>query len=385
MAEFGGEGTLIKIAIFCIAMSVMSTCLFMLYDDGSSDYDYDTINAYRDQLTTFSGGQLVNQNPWVLNGVYTPFEPANVAPSDIDDHIERDGNNSIGWLYGQKIENYAYLGEAVDIRLDPNQKSNQLLTVGQPYEYEYISGKSWWNGGNEYGITLMNTEVVKYLALQAWGLGIDVGIDATYGYDTISGSANNWNYTGYRYTFDPTLPFLDEGSAKDGRLSLVWYQLPDDTGLSGALEVYGSRGNEQIKLGTISAKSIVTAIRSSAGYVQVFDFNFEGTHLNLTIRFDPTVYESYNSLQAAWDAGAWSMAISSASSGNFFDVENSNAFSITAGSAIDTFIQIYTFDYLHFTENGWAEFIMWLLVGLPMTMGLLFITIRLVGGVFKIF
>ena len=78
------------------------------------------------------------------------------------------------------------------------------------------------------------------------------------------------------------------------------------------------------------------------------------------------------------------MAIASASAGNFFDVENSNAFSVTAGSAFDTFIKIYTFDYPEF-ENGWVNFIMWLLVGLPMTMGLLFITLRLVGGVFKIF
>mgnify|MGYP003307731408 CR=1 FL=1 len=78
------------------------------------------------------------------------------------------------------------------------------------------------------------------------------------------------------------------------------------------------------------------------------------------------------------------MAISSASAGNFFDVENSNAFNVTAGSMLDTFVQIYTFEYPHF-DNSWMEFIMWILVGLPMTLGMLLITMRLVGGVFKIF
>ena len=380
MAEGGGERTLIKIAIFCIAVSVMSTCLVSMYVGGSGDYDYDAINAYRAELVDFSGGQLVNDNPWVLNGVYTPFTPGSIPDEDIPDHIERDGGRTTGWLFGDKITNYQYLGEVADIKLDPNQKSNQLLTVGDPFNYEYRNGKSWWNGGNDLGVTILNPSVVRWFS-SVTGIG---NVSENYGYETVSGSANNWNYTGYRYTFDPVLPFNSQASAKDGRLSLVWYQIPGDTGLSGALEIYADKNHEQIKLGRISASDIINTFRSSEGYVQVFDFNFEGTHLNLTIRFDPTVYNSYNTLQAAWDAGAWSMAISSASAGNFFDVENSNSFNVTAGSAFDTFIQIYTFDYPHF-QDTWIEFIMWMLVGLPMTLGMLFITLRLVGGIFKIF
>ena len=375
----GDAGTLTKIAIFCIAMSVLSTCLVTMYVAGSSDYDYDTINAYRSELSTFSGGQLVNDTPWVLNGVYTPFTPGTIADEDIPYHIERDGNRTTGWLFGEKITSYPYLGQVADIKLDKNQKSNQLLTVGNPTDYRYRNGLEWWNGGNDWGVTVLDPGVVKFFA----DLFTDTDT-SDIGYTTVSGSANNWNYTGYRYTFDPVLPFSNQASSKDGRLSLVWYQIPGDTGLSGALEIYADRDHEQIKLGSISASDIISVFRSSEGYVQTFDFDFEGTHLNLTIRFDPTVYNSYSTLQAAWDDGAWAMAISSASAGNFFDVENSNAFSVTAGSALDTFVQIYTFDYPHF-DNSWVELIMWLLVGLPMTLGLLFITLRLVGGVFKIF
>lgn len=381
LADGSGERTLIKIAIFCIAMSVMSTCLVAMYVEGSGDYDYDTINAYRSQLTDFSGGQLVNDTPWVLNGVFTPFTPGSIPDSEIPNHIERDGNRTTGWLFGQKITNYQYLGQVADIKLDPNQKSNQLLTVGNPVDYSFQNGRSWWNGGNEWGVSIVDADIIRWFS-QTTGIG-DISED--YGYEITTGAANNWNYTGYRYTFDPVLPFNDsQASTKDGRLSVVWYQIPGDTGLSGALEIYADKDHEQIKLGRISANDIIHAFRSSEGYVQIFDFNFEGTHLNLTIRFDPTVYNNYNTLQAAWDAGSWSMAVSSASAGNFFDIENSNAFNVTAGSAFDTFIQIYTFDYPHF-ENTWVEFVMWLLVGLPMTMGLLFITMRLVGGVFKIF
>ena len=378
MAEGGGEKTLIKIAIFCIAMSMISTVLVTVYVSGSSDYDYDTISMYRSQLADFSGGQLVNDNPWVLSACYTPFTPGTIADSDIPNHIEDDNGQSIGWLFGESIA-YSYIGEVARIKLDPSQKSNQLLTVGDPTSYEYQNGKEWWAGNNEWGVDL-----------SGWGRFL---IEATgntpgedYGVTYASGQANNWNYTGYRYVFDPVLPFNDQGSSKDGRLSLVWYQIPGDTGLSGALEVYGAdKSGNQIKLGSISASEIIQAFRSTVGYVQVFDFDFEGTHLNLTIQFDPTVYNSYSSLQAAWDAGMWSMAISSASAGNFFDVETSNAFNATAGSMLDTFIDIYTFQYPHFSNNSWAEFLLWMLVGLPMTLALLFISLRLVGGVFKIF
>ena len=371
------DSALIKLAIFCIAMSVMTTCLISMYVGGSSDYSYDTINGYRSELVEFSGGQLVNDNPWVLSGVFTPFTPGTIADSDIPNHIENDNGQSIGWLFGENITTYPYLDKVTGIKLDPNQKSNQLLTVGDKTNWSYQNGKEWWAGGNDYGVDLSG--IGRFFIELAGNDSSDYG--AIYE----SGQANNWNYTGYRYVFDPVLPFNSEASAKDGRLSIVWYQLPTDSGLSGALEIYAASADQnQIKLGTISASTIISAFRSTTGYVQVFDFNFEGTHLNLTIQFDPTVYNNYATLQAAWDAGAWSMAISSASAGNFFDVENSNAFNITAGSMLDTFVEIYTFDYPHF-QDSWMEFIMWLLVGLPMTLGMLFITMRLVGGVFKIF
>lgn len=380
MADQGDAHTLAVIAIFCIAMSVMTTCLVTVFVSGSSDYDYDTINAYRSELVTFSGGQLVDDNPWVLSAVYTPFTPGTIPDSDIPNHIENDNGQSSGWLFGENVTTYPYIGEVANIKLDHDQMSNQLLRQGENVSYEYRNGRSWWNGGNDAGVTILNPDLVRWFS-SVTGIG---DVDENYGYEVSSGTVNNWNYTGYRYVFDPVLPFNDQASAKDGRLSIVWYSIENDSGISGALEIYGSKNNEVIKYGEISSKDIVNTFLSTAGYVQVFDFNFSGTHLNLTIRFDPTVYNSYSTLQQAWDAGAWSLAVSSASAGNFFDVETSNSFNATAGSMLDTFIQIYTFDYPHF-EESWVEFVMWMLVGLPATLGMLFVTIRLVGGVFKIF
>lgn len=381
----GDDNQLMKVAVFCIAFSIISTTLASMYILGNGDYDYDTMSAYRSDLVDFSGGQLVNDTPWVLDSVYTPFIPGSVPDDQIEDHIEYDRGRTTGWLFGEKIADYPGIGEVVDIKLDPEQKSNQLLTVGSPYSWEYEVGREWWAGDNPYGIDLSGA---GGYVINAWNYITQNELYTdTSGYGVIynSGTANNWAYTGYRYVFDPTLPFSGEGSTTDGRLSLVWYDIVTDTGLSGALEIYSDSNHEQILLGRISANDILAAFQTTTGYSSVFDFNFEGTVLNLVIRFSPTVYNTYSSLKDAWDAGAWSMAISSPSAGNFFDVENSNAFNITAGSAFDTFVDIFTFETPRFTDEPWVAVILWLMCGLPMTLGMLCVTMRLVGGVFKIF
>lgn len=381
----GDDNQLMKVAVFCIAFSILSTVLASMYIMGSGDYDYDTMSAYRSDLTEFSGGALVNDTPWVLTGVFTPFTPGTIPDDQIENHIEYDNGRSTGWLYGEKIEDYPGIGEAVDIKLDPGQKSNQLLTVGNPYSWEYQTGREWWAGDNPYGVDL--SPIGKW-AIQTWNYITEnqTYTDTTgYGIQYNSGTANNWAYTGYRYVFDPTLPFSGEGSTVDGRLSIVWYDMDTDSGLSGALEIYTTADDEQVLLGRISSTEILSAFQSTTGYSSIFDFKFEGTTLNLVIRFLPTVYSSYSSLKAAWDAGAWSMAISSPSAGNFFDVEHSNAFNVTAGNAFDTFIDIFTFKTPEFTNDPWVAVIMWLMCGLPMTLGMLCVTMRLVGGVFKIF
>ena len=382
----GDDNQLMKVAVFCIAFSIISTVLASMYIGGQGDYDYDTMSAYRSELAEFSGGALVNDTPWVLTSVYTPFIPGSVPDEQIPDHIEYDNGRSTGWLFGQKITDYQYIGEVADIKLDPNQKSNQLLTIGNPYSWEFETGREWWAGDNPYGIDL--SPIGKW-GIQTWNYITqnELYTDTSgYGITYNSGTANNWNYTGYRYVFDPIMPFSGEGSTVDGRLSVVWYDLGNsDSGLSGALEIYTTADDEQVLLGRISSSEILGAMQTTTGYSSIFDFKFEGTTLNLVIRFLPTVYNSYSSLQAAWDAGAWSMAISSPSAGNFFDIEHSNAFNVTAGNAFDTFIDIFTFQQPEFVNDPWVSVIMWLMCGLPMTLGMLCVTMRLIGGVFKIF
>lgn len=371
----GDASTLTKIAIFCITFSMISTMLCAVFASGTGDYDYDAIKYYQSELSEFSGGNLVNDTPWVLTSVMTPFVPGEYG-ADIENHIDSDG-----WLYGTSIA-YAEIGKASNISLSTTQKSNQKLSVGDPYSYNYKTGEEWWKGAVDVATNLFQTETWAFIK----GLNT-LGVYEGDGYTYNSGNASNWNYTGYRYVFDPTLPFSDSTSSKDGSLSIVWYDYDNESGISGGLVIYGSNNEDDtVILADYSASDIIAGYQVSNGYATTYDFNFDGTHLNLSVKFNPDAIQTYGSLRAAWDAGAWTMAISSASAGNYFDVDNSNAFTTTAGTMFDTFIQIFTFDYPKFQGEGqWANIVLWLLVGLPMTMGLLCVTMRTVGGIFKVF
>ena len=357
MASYGDDATLMKVAVFAISISLICTLGISIMLVETGDYDYEDIQAYRNDLINFSGESMVNNSPWVLTHVFTPWDPSTPANSQ---------HYSDGWLYGTEITNYPDLNKSADIHMDPNYKSTVPITYSrEAASYQERSGTEWW----------ADIPVINYIAE---GLGFD-----PYTYKTVT--ANNWNYVGYRYVMDPTLPFADDPdtpSSRDGSLSLVWYTFNGQEGISGGLDIYGGRSGasgDVIKLASYSATDIIANYNQDSQYATVYDFDFEGTHLNLSIRFDPQVIESGTPLMQAWSEGSWSFAISSISAGNFLDVQNSTAYADSVGNMADTFIKIFTFN-IPDLGNSWAGMILWLMCGLPMTIAMLCVTLRLISA-----
>ena len=363
MGAVGDDGLLVKIAIFGFAMSLICTAGFAILLQPNGDYSYDEINEGREQLISFSGQSMINQTPWKLTHVYTPWYEG--MPTNVD---------SDGWLYGeeisaQELEPYGPMAFA-DIKLDPNQKSSVPLTYTD-VTYTGQTGWKWWTPNSQN--QLRNWLVAPIANVLHFGFGLDEKI-----YGDIN--THTWNYTGYRYVFDPTLPFSnedDEGrtNSVDGSLSIVWYTYNGQEGLSGGLIIYGG----DVLLANYSATDIVADYNTTSGYATVYDFDFGGTVLTLSIRFDQNAIEEGMNLMEAWTVGNWSMAIISPSAGSFFDIDGSSSFTVTAGNMISTFMKIYTFDMPQFS-NPWASAIIWILVGLPMTIAMLCITLKLVNG-----
>lgn len=367
MGYSGDDQVLIRIAVFGIAMSVICTAMItvMLSADTNGDYDFDEIQSYRDEVSSFTGDSMLSSTPWVLQHVYTPWVPSDGIAGHVDDD---------DWLFGEEIDDYPSLGKAAGVRLDMKQKSSVPITVSDRTEsFQRQDGVKWWADSNAWYGWLSDNLLRP--------VGEFFGRDPNTYSDAV---AAIWNYTGYRYVFDPTLPFLvtdEEGthtqtSVRDGALSLVWYTYNGQEGLSGGLDVYGGR----VLLASYSAVDIVSSYNASSGYATSYDFNFEGTHLTLSIRFDANVVESGVNLMQAWSEGDWSLAITSVSAGNFLDINNSTSYSSTGGAMIKTFIQIYTMQ-LPNIHNDWMNIILWLLVGLPMTLSMALVTLKVMEAV----
>jgi hypothetical protein len=363
MGAVGDDGLLVKIAIVSFAISLVCTAGFAILLQPSSDYSYDEIQEGRDQLISFSGQSMINQTPWKLTHVYTPWHEGLETKVDTD-----------GWLYGdeitaQELEPYGPMSYA-NIKLDPNQKSSTPLNYSD-VTYVGQTGWKWYAPGSGTVAGKLLTPI--YSIYTALG-----GKSDPYVYGDIN--THSWNYTGYRYVFDPTLPISNEGedgqtNSVDGSLSIVWYNSNNQEGLSGGLIIYGG----DILIANYSATDIIADYNTTSGYATVYDFDFGGTVLTLSIRFDQNAIEEGMNLMQAWTLGNWSMAISSPSAGSFFDIDGSSSFTVTAGNMISTFMKIYTLQVPSF-ENEWANVILWILVGLPATLAMLCITLKLVNG-----
>jgi len=363
MGAVGDDGLLVKIAIVSFAISLVATAGFAILLQPSSDYSYDEIQEGREQLISFSGQSMINQTPWKLTHVYTPWHEGLETKVDTD-----------GWLYGdeitaQELEPYGPMSYA-NIKLDPNQKSSTPLNYSD-VTYVGQTGWKWYAPGSG---TVAGKLLTPFYSIYT-ALG---GKSDPYVYGDIN--THSWNYTGYRYVFDPTLPFSNEGedgqtNSVDGSLSIVWYNSNNQEGLSGGLIIYGG----DILIANYSATDIIADYNTTSGYATVYDFDFGGTVLTLSIRFDQNAIEEGMNLMQAWTLGNWSMAISSPSAGSFFDIDGSSSFTVTAGNMISTFMKIYTLQVPSF-ENEWANVILWILVGLPATLAMLCITLKLVNG-----
>ena len=343
LSSSGGEDSFVtRLAIFCTVMTMVSTLCVGILLPAHSAYSYEDVSAQRIGLEGFTGESMTNQAPWMLTGVYTPY----VINAD-------HGVTEDGWLYGESID-YPYLNEAFNIKLDPGQKSDiPISTDGKQSVTDTWDEIKWGFRDPRIGPNIQRAI--------AEALGIDV-----YNHYEKTSTFNAWNYTGYRYEFDPMLPFqLDEEgnkkpSAADGKLSIVWYNYGGHEGISGGLIIYGQN---DVLLASYSASDIIGSYNAINSHSTKYVMNFNGVLINLNVRFDPDVINSGKPLGQAWTDGDWSIAFTSLSAGNFLDLKNSTSFSTSVGSMVETFVNIFTFDVpdlpLHYA------IFLWLLVALP--------------------
>lgn len=348
-SDGSSDGLFFRVAIFATVLSITVTALFSIILPGvTTEYSYEDFMTERDSVMSFTGDNMINSNPWKLVQVTTPYTIG--ADYNVDDS---------GFLYGSSVD-YADIGSSV-FRMDNSQRSGTTL-----------------NQSNET-VTVTETEVkwqyrnniTKWAAIPGAVVLSNITGRPVEFFTTTTNEVDypTWQHTGYRYVLQPMLPFKDNTSSSvDGSLSLVWYKSPNGSqGISGGLVIYG---HDRTIISNYSATDIISDYNTSSGYSTKYNFTFDGIPLSLNIRFDPEVINGAASLEEAWDNGAWSIAITSVSAGNFLDLQDSSSFTTSLGSIVNTFINIYKFDIPN-VNNPLYNVLLWLFCVFPAELALM--------------
>lgn len=361
----GGDDRLqVATAVFAIVISLAVTMLIPVVAPSSSDagtgYSWEQIYLEKQSLEAYTGQSMTNMTPWALTGVYTPWS--------IDQDMNIDPET--GWVYGESVA-YNYKGTDASqnptsgIYLDPDHKSSTLITQDIESTTQTVTVKEWW------ATSLINPNNLSLIGWAATALGISVSHEEERPLDL-----NYWNFTGYRYEFDPMLKIdwsdpnaanYSKPSQTDAKMSVIWYKNQYSTGLSNGLILY--RNLTDGLVANLELTEILANYDTLKGFSTQYQLDFNGVYVYINIRFDADVIAGNVDLTEAWEAGRWTMAVTAKSMDNWMNIEDSNSLSTSTASLLDTYIQIFTLSMPE-VPLEWSV-VLWLICILPLELVLM--------------
>ena len=355
-------------------ISIMVTALLpiLIPTANAAGYTLDEIYAERNSLELYTGESMISQAPFKLQHVYTPY-----TLGDEEYNLTEEG-----WLYGTEIKDgdgnpsLIVNGEEqigrTQIRLDPEYKSDVPLYDSQSYYVVFpdrplgFLGGGFWQGVAEGFLVFIG-------ALHSSG---DAMVKALEAPDPYNRSYPTWNYSGYRYELDPMLriqthtengPTVDSKAVDDAKLSIVWYDTDGQEGISGGLILYNSKDNAI--LASYTAAEIVAQYNTMSQNAAKFRLNFDGTLITMWIRFDPEVLINNLDLTQSFSLGKWTVAFTTPSADTYLDLQNSQSFSASLGSMLETYIGIFTMDLPQLSAE-W-NLVLWIICVMPLGLAMI--------------
>lgn len=354
----GDDRLQIGMAVFAIVISLLTSLMVpMMISEETPGYSADDLAESQLGLQAFTGESMLNAAPWMLSAVYTPWVPGQESPVVSD----------AGWVYGSSLS-YSYIGKTSDIKLDPDQKSASALAVSDE-TYSHVISREWYVDPDGGAVKKAVAAVWKTV-VTAW-TKIDGGDTDAVGVNYYASPA--YNFTGYLYSFDPMTRIVTNNgseskqSADDAELSLVWYSYDGQEGISTGLVLYSNRTSSVIA--NLTVADIVSNYASGSAYATSYRLDFDGTTVNLAIKFDPSVVSDSSDLYSAFADGDWSMSLYATSASMFMDLNNSTSFTTSVGNLIQTYIDIFTFSLP--SVDLWWSIILWILCIMPVDLTVL--------------
>lgn len=362
-------------AVFATVVSIMIAAMLPIFVPVTAEgYTYQDIADQRQELMNYTGASMLDQAPFALKGVYTPYVPGQ--------SVNADSFTVDGWLYGTSVDNYPYLNQVTGIKLDPTQKSDRTLSYSTD-DVQYLQERTnWWAEHESYDANSW-LDTLRYYMVQGLKDAVRSTGNATgWWSDTyteqVNRSANYWSYSGYRYVFQPSLAVdTDVDATKQMTLSITWYQRLGTEGISGGLVIYNE--NQRVLLANYTMDEIIAKYDMTSGYASLYTLQFDGVPVTMAIRFDTTVLDGTVSPETAWTTGQWTCAFYAKSIGNLIDPD-SQSYEINAASIVDTYSKILTVSYPDL-GSPW-NIIIWILCTLPLSLLILEVMLTLLEVIF---
>lgn len=304
-------------------------------DDGS--YSYDLTNDLLDGYNSFTGQEKkVNEEIWVLRGIYTPYG------------IAADGSQKSSYLYTQD-----------------NWLAGDMVQNYQPVQYDDGTG-------NLFGVTYdADKKCYTYNGTTMDGHKAgDVYSSVTMDYDqrsdiffTSSGKVDKgfgfyYDFSGWRYSFAPQNSYYvsdQDGNLKNvvatqTSLSLVWYDIygGQASGLAGQLVISGSDSG----VAYLSSSDILREMGQNN--IASFPMTFNGgVDMTVYIKINPYYTSRGFSIEDCWNNGYWSVMVTSIST----EVETytSTEYTFNIQNIWETFLDLFTFNTADYNMSPMAS------------------------------
>lgn len=345
------------VAIFVIFLMPVMIGMFFPKELGDGDFlntyaSENTMNDLSNSYFSFTEGQGSNtEMPWTLTGIYTPYTGGSY-------NYTRDG-----WLYGSLITNYSPSQYNITSEYQEQHPEYPTVTYGSRYRVLYQEEK---DGSNVYRYGLTSQQYGGQ-TISSLGLLNDITQDGMkdgdlYTYVTMDVNKQSdifftsslkrtsnqyfyYEYTGYRYSFQPLSDYYIRGtdgsairtSAVNTSLSLIWYNFVGNSGISGQLVLTGSDSGVDY----ITSNEIVSAF-NSVNNTAKFSMNFNGCDMNVYIRINPYYTSQGWSIEDCYNYGWWSIMVSSVTTDMSAYTTPSNP--INLSQIWDTLMDLFMFD-----------------------------------------
>lgn len=315
-----------KMIIFAVAVLFLLPTLMSIYAGGDTDGD-ENIDDLLDDYYDFTGSNAVSESVWALTGIYTPYTGTTTY-----------GYTDDGWLYGSVV------GEGTgSYTPDQYAGSSQTYSVqrGNDGLYRYTGDTADGHvAGDLYTAVAFDTSQKSDIFFTEAG-------------KVESGDFFYYEYTGYRYAFQPLADYHTEDSegnpipvvANSTSLSLIWYEYYGNSGISGQLILTGSDSG----VAYLTAQQIVTAFSSTTSTAS-FNMTFNNVDMRVHIRIDPYYLSQGFSIEECYNLGYWSVMVSSLSTD--IDAYNTTDYSFNIYNIFDTLIDLFTFNTADYGISG---------------------------------